>query len=175
MGAGLRYSENPGSQEPRPKEQREATEMEVHHHPLPVLLERRRGKGGAAEIDSSIRGPGKHMLWPGLLAASICQESFAKLATKLKLAPWPPCSHTSPWCLQRVYPGTTGIGRNRTRVPLLLPALVDVFGQPAWKRVPVTSAHAFSDSERYTGIYTGIYHKEEQISLRGNDGYDEAF
>lgn len=121
MGAGLRYSENPGSQEPRPKEQREATEMEVHHHPLLVLLERR-ARGGAAEIDSSIRGPGKHMLWPGLLAASICQESFAKLATKLKLAPWPPCSHTSPWCLQRVYPGTTGIGRNRTRVPLLLPA-----------------------------------------------------
>lgn len=64
-------------------------EMEAHHQHLPVLLERRRGRGGAAEIDSSIseEAQGKHMLWPGLLGASICWESFTKIATKLKLSP----------------------------------------------------------------------------------------
>lgn len=63
--------------------------MEVHRHPLPVLLETRRGREEAAVIDSSIseEAQGKHALWPGLLGASICQDSFAKLATKLKLAP----------------------------------------------------------------------------------------
>lgn len=63
--------------------------MEVRRHPLPVLPKRRRGRGEAAETDSSIseEAQGKHTLWPGLLGASICQESFAKLNTKLKLVP----------------------------------------------------------------------------------------